>query len=103
MALTSDGALLINVAYVAGLDDPQKTLDAIPKGARVFVGVLIDGKIVGEILRRIDDAAAEIAGTNGAQIVSAASSASVRGGAPRSSGPSKDRQVVPARRRSRDR
>ncbi len=63
MAVTSAGELLVNAGYALGIDDVHAVLSALPKSAIVFLGVVVPRRAMAEVLKRIDDAAAEIAGT----------------------------------------
>lgn len=62
MAIASDGSLLVNAHGLTGADDIQAVVEAALKhGGRVFVGVAMDATDLRSAMRRIDDAAAEIA------------------------------------------
>lgn len=63
MAVASDGSLLISASHALGIDDANELLASIPKGATVFVGVVVPRRRLRAVLRQIDDAVAEIAGT----------------------------------------
>lgn len=99
MAVASDGSLLISASHALGMDDLRELLAAIPKDAAVFVGVVVPRQYQRQVLRRIDDAAAEIAGTTRLSEIGLAASASARPSGQRSRGPSRDRLDVRARRR----
>jgi hypothetical protein len=61
MALASDGTVLINVGVSDGSADPKKIIErALAQGGRVFVGVTLHRNELPMVLKRLDDAIAEI-------------------------------------------
>jgi hypothetical protein len=103
MAVTSDGAILINAAYVLDLDDPVAIIEKLGPGAKLYIGVVVPQGQVREILARLEDAAAEIAGVIGAKLTAGfeRTSASSRSSGQRASGTPGRRAGRARRRRGR--
>ena len=103
MAVTSDGTILINAAYVLDLDDPVAIIEKLGPGAQLYIGVVVPPRQVRESLERLDDAVAEIAGVIGATVTAGferASASSRSSAAPTSSSRGPRKGQTP---RSRDR
>lgn len=69
MALASDGTLLLNVAHLDGMANVvaavQRLLD---DGHQVFVGVAVPARLRRELLRDVEDAAADVVGRLGPRL-----------------------------------
>ena len=68
MALTSAGEVVLNGAYLLDLDDPQETVKKLGPSVELYIGVVVPERLVQEVLRRLDDAAAEIVGVIAAKL-----------------------------------
>jgi hypothetical protein len=69
MALASDGSILVNAAQLTTKDDLAAVVEcARASGLPVFVGVIVPDRLRKEVLRDLDDAAADIVGRLGARL-----------------------------------
>jgi hypothetical protein len=100
MAVTSDGTILLNAAYVLDVDDAAAIIKKLGPGAKLYIGVVVPPRHVRESFERLDDAVAEIAGVIGAKLTAGfeRASASSRSSGDRASG-TPGRRAGPARRR----
>ncbi len=64
--MASDGSLLVNIAHLETSQDPAVLLErAIAERGEVFIGVRLEPREAKEVLRLLDDRAAEAAGVIG--------------------------------------
>jgi hypothetical protein len=81
IAVTSAGQIALNGAYLLDTDDPHEIIETLGSSAELYIGVILPQRHVREVLRRLDDAASEIAGVIGPGVISGVVEVSVRAGA----------------------
>ncbi len=60
LAVASDGTVFVNVTHVGGMKEPGELLElALEEEGEVFIGVALEPAEVEEVLRRLDDGAAD--------------------------------------------
>lgn len=72
MAVTSDGSVLANVAYIADLRSIDEVAAILKSGrvaGEVFLGVVLGSAGTEAALKHLDDASAEIAATSAAFVL----------------------------------
>jgi hypothetical protein len=70
MAVSSAGELLVNAFQLSTSDDLEAAVEvAKASGLRVFVGVAVPLKRMRAVMKDIDNAAADIVGRHGAELV----------------------------------
>lgn len=68
VAIASNGAVILNAAYALDVDDAVEMIEHVGPHAELFIGVVVPERDVAEVLRRLDDAAAEIVGVLGPKL-----------------------------------
>lgn len=69
IAITSGGQLLLNTMHLDGMADPVAAIRRLlDDGHRVFVGIAVPKQLRREVLRDIDDAAADVVGRLGLRL-----------------------------------
>jgi hypothetical protein len=69
MAVTSDGAILVNAYQLSTKDGLAAAIDAArATGLTLFIGVAIPGRLRGHVLHDVDDALADVVGRLGTKL-----------------------------------
>ncbi len=68
MAITSDGTVLLNVTHLKNGDALEAARELLAEGHEVFVGIAVPGQLRGELLRGIEDGAADLLGRIGPKL-----------------------------------
>jgi hypothetical protein len=69
IAVASDGTIIVNATHLdAGTDPIAAVRRLLDEGHEIFVGVVVPNNLRRELLRDVDDAAADLVGRLGAKL-----------------------------------
>ena len=99
MAVASDGSVIVNAGYMLDTGDPLEIIEKLGASAELYIGIVVPPRHVPEVMRKLDDGVAEIAGMIGPTLTAAAggSASSPSSAGPRRGG--RDRAEGRVRRR----